>query len=108
VPGCGLIILGSSVPGAMSFAHVLHSANLLDLPLDIMRNCDNLQVRTVTVGLSAEFLHHLYELLIVSGDEHTTPIQTRLSWSRPLGPLRTNAWFLPRHSLSPVSPPPDC
>jgi len=71
--------LDASAPHAMDLAHMLHPANLLDLPLDIMRNGYNPQFRTVTVGRSAEFLHHLHELLIVSGDELATPIQTRLS-----------------------------
>jgi len=97
--------LDSSAPHAMDLAHMLHPANLLDLPLDIMRNGYNPQFRTVTVGLSAEFLHHLHELLIVSGDELATPIQTRLSWSRPFGPVRTKVWFLERLPLAQVSQP---
>ena len=84
---------------------MLHAANLLDLPVDIMWNLNNLQFRTVTVGLRAEFLHHLHEVLIVSGDQLATPIQTRLSWSRPLGPVRTKVWFLERLPLAQVSQP---
>lgn len=84
---------------------MLHAANLVNHPVDLIRNFYNLQFGAVTVGLRAEFLHHLHELLIVSGDELATPIQTRLSWSRPLGPVRTTVWFLERLPLAQVSQP---
>jgi hypothetical protein len=71
--------LDASAPHAMDLAHMLHPANLLDLPLDIVRNLHNFQFCAVAVRFSSELLHNLYQLLIVSGDELATPIQTRLS-----------------------------
>ena len=89
----------------MDLAHMFHAANLLNHPVNLIRNFHNLQFGAMTVGLPAEFLHHLHELLIVSGDQLATSIQTRLSWSRPLGPVRTKVRFLERLPLAQVSQP---
>jgi len=78
----------------MDLAHMLRPASLLDFPLDIMRNLHNLQFCAVAVRFRSELLHNLHQLLIVSGDDNATPIQTGLPWSSPTGPVFAGVSFL--------------
>src|SRR5688572_20616246 len=59
----------TSPPSAMDRTHMLHPINFFDLPLDVIWNFNDLQLRPVTVCLLAEFLHHAYELLVVAGNQ---------------------------------------
>ncbi len=45
--------LDASAPHAMDLAYMLYPVSLLDLPVDIMWNLNNLQFRTVTVRHSS-------------------------------------------------------
>jgi hypothetical protein len=89
----------------MRLADMLYASHPLDLPLDTLGNFYNLQFSAVTICLSAELPDHLHELLVVSGDEHATPIQTWLSWPRRLRPIRAEVWFLERLLLPQLSQP---
>src|SRR5687768_16228926 len=78
-----------STPGAMLLAHVLASICYGNDPRHVIRNSDHLEFGTVSIGLSAQLLHHLNKPLIIPRNLHPRLIEARLqrtSRRSPIGP----------------------
>lgn len=62
----------------MGFTHTFDPAALLDFPFHFRRNFYDLQFCTVTICLGAQLFHHPHQVLIISGNEAATLVQSRL------------------------------
>lgn len=71
----------------MLLTDVLASIRFRDDPRHIVRNRHDLELSTMAVGLSLEFLHHLHQPLVIARNRHAAPVEAWLPRTCRRGPV---------------------
>ncbi len=88
-----------SSPRAMLFTHMLAAVRLRNDPGHIIRNGDDLELGTMSIGLSAQLFHDLHQPLVVAGNLQAALIQTWFLRTSRRRPIRPQIGFLERIRL---------
>lgn len=89
-----LICSHASIPRTMSFAHELDSMSSLNFPFDVGWNAHDFKMRTVTIRSRSQLLYHCDQLLVVSRDTHSKPIEAGFILGRCGRPIAGGIIFL--------------
>ena len=73
---------------------MLRSIRLGNLPLYLVWNGHDLQLRAVAIGFLSEFLHDAYKLFVVAWDQGAALIQARFASASSFRPVHSIIGFL--------------